>query len=425
MNQSFKFLKTNMEFKTFKSFANHVRNYAIKNNLVLNECLYENYVTLNGETNCKHCGNKTKYISYTKGFQSTCNTPICYKHFVEKNKEYYFNFVSVKNYYDIYDDIKINVSFSKRYHSIVKDILTNNRIFDKKCLACGKKHIKRGISCSAKCRIQNILNTRLKNGNMTEVFGIEKKIDYKKFEFNGKTYKCKMNANDNELLTEFKNNLTEYIKFHLENNIGVIEYCKICENKILRNDVFGFKRNKRVFCSKNCYYEAKKSGLYPTTIQTRLKQSKNLKSKISNGQFTPQITNSWCKSKTPVNINGITRYVRSSWEAVFWQLNPLFLYETVRIPYVYRNESHSYLIDFYDELNNVLYEIKPKCEFENEKVIAKVEFAQKYARTIGATYVKIDEDYFKDKFDLIQNLNLDKNILTKFYKGICYESLEN
>jgi hypothetical protein len=121
------------------------------------------------------------------------------------------------------------------------------------------------------------------------------------------------------------------------------------------------------------------------------KQSETMKLKIKNGEFTPCITNSWCKSR--IEIQGIP--FRSCWEAVFYILNPNLQYEKIRIPYIDQNKIEKiYITDFVDFLNKKIYEIKPNSEKKIIKNVLKEKAAKEWCINTGYEYICISDDYF-------------------------------
>ena len=78
-----------------------------------------------------------------------------------------------------------------------------------------------------------------------------------------------------------------------------------------------------------------------------LKNSKLMKEKIRNGEFIPNITNSWSKSKCDLYFKQNGEYIsmktRSTWEAYFQLYNKDFLYEKIVIPYIYDGILHNYI----------------------------------------------------------------------------------
>lgn len=127
------------------------------------------------------------------------------------------------------------------------------------------------------------------------------------------------------------------------------------------------------------------------------KMSIIMKEKIKNGTFTPNITNSWTKKNIEIMIGGNIVKCRSSWEAAFWILNPTLQYEKLRIQYQFNNEFHTYIVDFIDFENKIIYEIKPKNLCETEKNICKFKSAQNWCNENGWKFKIISNDYFIDK----------------------------
>lgn len=146
------------------------------------------------------------------------------------------------------------------------------------------------------------------------------------------------------------------------------------------------------------------------------KLSKTLKRKIALGEFTPNITNSWTSWEAYLNIGDKKKKFRSSWEAVFYFFNQNLYYETIRIPYKYNNSISSYIVDFEDRQNRVLYEIKPKSLKDDEKNIKKIEAAIDWCKKNSYTFIIVDDDWFKKNiqyFDFNLNPHL-KNKMKQF-----------
>lgn len=126
------------------------------------------------------------------------------------------------------------------------------------------------------------------------------------------------------------------------------------------------------------------------------KISKTMKDKIVSGEFTPPITNSWTRCNSYVNYNGGVRKFRSSWECVFWLSNKKLKYESIRIPYINGNgDSKIYIVDFVDEENKILYEIKPNATKNNKNNLLKEHFANEWSDENGYKYFIISDDWFK------------------------------
>jgi hypothetical protein len=102
-------------------------------------------------------------------------------------------------------------------------------------------------------------------------------------------------------------------------------------------------------------------------------QSKVMKNKILNGEFTPNITNSFTHWVAEVEYNGQIKKFRSSWEACFWLSNPCLEYETIRIPL---KSGGCVITDFLDSDNRIIYEIKPTSFWRKQqnKIDAIIEY---------------------------------------------------
>ena len=130
-----------------------------------------------------------------------------------------------------------------------------------------------------------------------------------------------------------------------------------------------------------------------------------MKDKIKNGEFTPNITNSWNYGTSYLIKNGLKIKYRSSWEAFFHLCNENLEYEKVRIEYEYKNELHYYIVDFIDTIDKKLYEIKPISQISNPIVKIKEEYCLKWCVENGYEFIFITEDWY------INNLGKSKNLL--------------
>ena len=126
---------------------------------------------------------------------------------------------------------------------------------------------------------------------------------------------------------------------------------------------------------------------------------KRIKRMIAEGTFTPNITNSWARSRCNINLNGNNIKLRSSWEAYFQLHNPTYKYEALRIPYKYKDVWYNYIIDFIDDNGKCIYEIKPISESNKGKIKAKRNAAIKWAQNNQYNYIEINEEWFKHNYD--------------------------
>ena len=173
------------------------------------------------------------------------------------------------------------------------------------------------------------------------------------------------------------------------------------------------------FCSNECLYkwrsfnmEGDKNNFHKVSKEVKQRigneNRERIKKMIAEGTFTPNITNSWAKSKCIISLRGKDIKLRSSWEAYFQLHNPNCKYEKLRIPYIYKNNWHNYIIDFIDTDNKIIYEIKPNSESNNPLNIIKREAAVQWANSNNYKYVEINNNWF--------NCNYDESLLNGQYE---------
>jgi hypothetical protein len=120
------------------------------------------------------------------------------------------------------------------------------------------------------------------------------------------------------------------------------------------------------------------------------KISEIMKQKISNGTFTPKITNSFTHWNAIIDTGTEIKKFRSSWEACIWFSNQHWKYEVTRIPYIgFDNKLHSYIVDFFDPVTNTLYEIKPNSHLKDSYL--KLEAAKVYCNQNNLHFILISE----------------------------------
>lgn len=133
------------------------------------------------------------------------------------------------------------------------------------------------------------------------------------------------------------------------------------------------------------------------------KNSIKMKEKIKNGEFIPNITNSWAKSRCELSfIRGsetINMKTRSTWDAYFQLFNKEFLYEKIIIPYKHNGEYHNYIVDFVDVSNKILYEIKPNSTYNNSVNLSKYKFTKRWCKINGYKYIIVKNNWFKKNYN--------------------------
>lgn len=248
-----------------------------------------------------------------------------------------------------------------------------------------------------------------------------------------------INKNKFSIFNNKKNKEKRFLSFLIDNNIvlpievniyNAISYlknidikCKIdnCNNNRIflgiRNDnrtEFGFKK----FCSKECEYKGisiRQRGSNNTCHRMTEESFKSMcnknsiimKNKIKNGEFTPNITNSWNGGTSYLIMNNKKNKYRSSWEAFFHLCNNHLEYEKLRIEYKLDNITHNYIVDFIDHKNRKLYEIKPYSQLNRKIVKIKEEYCLKWCEKNSYELIFITEDWYIENFSKLKKL-LDK-----------------
>lgn len=366
------------------------------------------------ERNCKFCGKQFKLnILYNNLDREICNEKTCRS---RKND----NIINVKDI-EMYSRVFLKIHNSNDLNHLIYDFYKQNL---------------------SKDFIQLLLKTFCKDKEMI------------------KRYECSVYKNNKDLIIYYSKKLDlyfpfqkdhkNYLRLYLEENYGKESYyeylkefhrdecfrkCISCENYIFVKDLFKSYDNERKFCSQKCYnYALSNKELREKYLpnlnseQSRIKQSITIKENIKNNKFTPCVTNSWCKSRINLYFKNKTVYCRSSWDATFQILNEDYEYEKIRIPYINENNKRRiYIVDFVDEKNKILYEIKPKEELNDKNIILKTNAAIEWCKFNKYEFKIIDESYFKkvlsiknniEKIKLQENSNLILKRMKQFIKEI-------
>ena len=175
------------------------------------------------------------------------------------------------------------------------------------------------------------------------------------------------------------------------------------------------KLNSQQRCGKNNpYFRTSKE----TLDRVHKEQSIIMKRKILNGEFTPCVTNSWANSRCKLKIEGSIFKFRSTWEAMFWLITK-HEYEKIRIPYINeKGDNSSYIVDFVDEKNRILYEIKPMSLKDNYRNKLKEKYAIEWCLKNNYRYEFVTEKFFKSNEVLVKSLTNNVKIL-KQLERIC------
>jgi hypothetical protein len=139
-----------------------------------------------------------------------------------------------------------------------------------------------------------------------------------------------------------------------------------------------------------------------------------MREKIKNGEFTPNITNSWTHWDAKIKIDGKIKKFRSSWEACFYICNSNLKYEMLRIPY----GDKIYIADFYDEKNRILYELKPRASYNTQ--IKKITEIIEYCKENGIIFKWINENNILKYIDSSKINGYNRKQYNKMMRGLKY-----
>jgi len=142
------------------------------------------------------------------------------------------------------------------------------------------------------------------------------------------------------------------------------------------------------------------------------KVSKSIRKKIKDGSFTPNITNSWTHWNAKIKIKGKIKKFRSSWEACFYVCHPELKYEFIRIPY----NNKTYIGDFYDDKNKILYEIKPRSSYNTQ--VEKISKVIEFCKINKIKFIWINENNILKYIDESKIIGYNRKQYDKMIKGL-------
>jgi hypothetical protein len=218
---------------------------------------------------------------------------------------------------------------------------------------------------------------------------------------------------------------------------GFHKYCPLCESKCVWKSIIkssqecenisnGLKKWAKTSEGKN-YYKLRGNANsqfmkdFSLSVngkkikkQASKKQSITMREKIKNGEFTPNITNSWTHWDAKIKIDGKIKKFRSSWEACFYICNSNLKYEMLRIPY----GDKIYIADFYDEKNRILYELKPRASYNTQ--IKKITEIIEYCKENGIIFKWINENNILKYIDSSKINGYNRKQYNKMMRGLKY-----
>lgn len=146
------------------------------------------------------------------------------------------------------------------------------------------------------------------------------------------------------------------------------------------------------------------NGMFGVTMSDEAKEHRSsiMKQLILSGKFTPNSNN----RNTHWDATYDGKKYRSSWEALYQYINPVAEYETLRIEYIWNTWSKIYIVDFIDNINKQVIEVKPRELCIGDKFFAKLAALTNWADEHQYSVLIVDKEWL-----LNQNICID---YTKF-----------
>jgi very-short-patch-repair endonuclease len=157
-----------------------------------------------------------------------------------------------------------------------------------------------------------------------------------------------------------------------------------------------------------------KNGMFGIKMSDEKKKEKSeiMKKMILTGEFTPNSNNR--NTHWTSEFDG--KKYRSSWEALYQYINPIAKYETLRIEYELNDNIQIYIVDFIDEVNRLLVEVKPKQLCSGDKFEAKMKALTIWANENSYTILMVDEDWIQSQSIYIDYSRFDLQTSQKIRK---------
>lgn len=148
------------------------------------------------------------------------------------------------------------------------------------------------------------------------------------------------------------------------------------------------------------------------TDEQKKAQSEMMKQMILNGEFTPNTNNR--NTHWDSKLDG--KMYRSSWEALYQYMNPVATYEKFRLEYELHDKIHVYIVDFIDEVNRVVVEVKPREMCTGDKFDAKMKALHSWADNNEYTVLIVDKEWLRDQSIQIDYSRFDNKTAEKIRK---------
>jgi very-short-patch-repair endonuclease len=180
----------------------------------------------------------------------------------------------------------------------------------------------------------------------------------------------------------------------------------------------GITGEKNSFFNKSHTEEAKKkisdknkgenNGMYGKKMSDECKSlhSQKMKTLILEGKFTPNTNNR--NTHWESTLDGV-KY-RSSWECLYKLHNPNSIYEKLRIEYIYQDKTKIYIVDFIDETNKLVIEVKPNNILKQEISKVKLKYLNEWCKDNNFNIIIVNEEWILEN---IKEKYIDYNRFNK------------
>jgi hypothetical protein len=386
---------------------------------------------------CIYCDRSPQFISIFKGYKEICSSPNCQRnYFIEKNNERIqrdkeFNKISVKcNVCERSEIVIQNTNKNKNKSNVCQSefclrnkersfllethIIENFNFEDLSYLntICYELMVR----YRDKKKVRRILNKNLLiRGIEKSDYYIEKRVIKdilcdnffpEKFErTRDNLYFINLEKKDKENVLKiiYGKDLEKYIFQYFPDKF---KNCSICGKKYRFSNVFTTNRKSKETCSIECY---RKNFKFYVTDQRKEKQRNSMLEKIRKGEFTPNVFNSMTHKNIELKTrDGIMKF-RSSWEILFYVMNPGYLYENLRIEYNYEGKKRLYLVDFINTEEKKVVEIKPKSKEIDPVNLTKMKSLNDWGSINKFEIITISENELKE-YTYSDFLNRMKNM---------------
>lgn len=160
--------------------------------------------------------------------------------------------------------------------------------------------------------------------------------------------------------------------------------------------------------------KGEKNGMFGKThsVESKEKLSHTMRNKILTGKFTPNSNN---RNTHWESVYKGKKY-RSSWEAWYQYLDNQAEYESLRLEYNYKGKSKIYIVDFINQAEKKVIEIKPKELLNREDTKIKLEALNQWAIQNNYTLVIVTKQWLVENSEEICYTDFDSSTANKIRK---------